>query len=231
MLLLILQSLGLMLTVFLVSGFVGWHLSPKPKRAQRKLSLVDETPVEVVETAPLTGLDAPFDAPARVVATEPAVEEWVYAKPVAADPMVEAAVALKSADILTFKAPATVVAEPVVADEIVPQTLDRSDRPKFSTLAAMTPESVEAAVEQAGTGLEPHRLSAPEGAADDLTIISGIGPLNQQELNDLGIYHYWQVASWTPEHVAWLSARIRFPKRIVRENWMAQAARMASRAA
>jgi NADH-quinone oxidoreductase subunit E len=91
----------------------------------------------------------------------------------------------------------------------------------------MTPDSVEAAVQQAGSGLEPMRLDSPRGPVDDLTVISGIGPGNQQELNALGIYHYWQIAGWTPENVAWISNRVRFPKRIVRENWMSQAARLA----
>ena len=91
----------------------------------------------------------------------------------------------------------------------------------------MTPESVEAAVQQAGSGLEPVRLTAPQGPLDDLTVISGITADQQKQLNDLGIYHFWQIAGWSPEHVAWVANRIPTSRRIARENWMSQAARLA----
>lgn len=100
-----------------------------------------------------------------------------------------------------------------------------------STLVSMTPDSVAAAVQQAGNGLAPARLDAPKGAADDLTLISGIDEARQQALNELGIFHFWQVAGWTPEHVAWLSSRVEGDSngggRIARENWMAQALKLA----
>ncbi|OYW78672.1 MAG: hypothetical protein B7Z26_09405, partial [Asticcacaulis sp. 32-58-5] len=51
-------------------------------------------------------------------------------------------------------------------------------------------------------------------------------PALEKTLNVLGIYHFWQVASWTPENVAWLAQRIENGDRIARENWMAQAARL-----
>ena len=106
---------------------------------------------------------------------------------------------------------------------------DASLQTRVSSLVAMTPESVEAAVQQAGSGLAPARLDGPKGAPDDLTLISGITDQSQRALNELGIYHFWQVAGWTPEHVAWLSSRVEGPGRISRENWMSQAARLADR--
>jgi len=106
---------------------------------------------------------------------------------------------------------------------------DNSLQTRISSLVAMTPESVESAVQQAGSGLAPVRLDSPKGAPDDLTLISGITDQSQRALNELGIYHFWQVAGWTPEHVAWLSSRVEAPGRISRENWMAQAARLAGK--
>ncbi len=97
---------------------------------------------------------------------------------------------------------------------------------RASTLATMTPESVEAAVQQAGSGLEPVCLSAPQGTGDDLTLISGISSAYQAALNEIGIYHFWQVAGWSPENVAWVAKRTE-SQRIARENWMSQAARLA----
>ncbi len=74
----------------------------------------------------------------------------------------------------------------------------------------------------------PELLDAPrEGKADDLTVISGIGKAIQTMLNKLGVYHYDQIASWSDEEAAWIERHIGFPRRIARENWIAQAAKLA----
>ncbi|MFN3229137.1 MAG: hypothetical protein ACK41P_04720 [Asticcacaulis sp.] len=76
----------------------------------------------------------------------------------------------------------------------------------------------------AGEGLPPRLLSAPEtGVADNLKLINGIGASNERELNALGIYHFSQIAEWGAPEVAWISNRIRFPKRILSEDWIGQA--------
>ena len=75
----------------------------------------------------------------------------------------------------------------------------------------------------APVGTPPPLLDAPEGAADDLKRLKGIGPLNEQKLNTLGIYHLRQIAAWSPEEVRWVGAALAFPGRIEREAWVAQA--------
>lgn len=62
------------------------------------------------------------------------------------------------------------------------------------------------------------------GVADDLTQIGGIGPKIQDVLNSLGIFHYDQIAEWTPENVAWVDQYLNFEGRISREGWVEQAA-------
>jgi predicted flap endonuclease-1-like 5' DNA nuclease len=62
--------------------------------------------------------------------------------------------------------------------------------------------------------------------ADDLKAISGIGPKLERLLNSIGVYHYDQVASWTPRQVDWVNAAISFRGRIERERWVAQAAQL-----
>jgi predicted flap endonuclease-1-like 5' DNA nuclease len=74
---------------------------------------------------------------------------------------------------------------------------------------------------------QPDMLDAPRnGRADDLKAISGIGPKLERLLNSLGVYHYEQIASWTPAHVDWVNAAISFRGRIERERWVAQAAQL-----
>lgn len=75
------------------------------------------------------------------------------------------------------------------------------------------------------SGTEPLKLAGPVGGhPDDLTAIGGIGPKIQEVLNDLGIYHYDQIAAWTPENVAWVDDHLSFSGRIEQEDWVGQAA-------
>ncbi len=67
------------------------------------------------------------------------------------------------------------------------------------------------AVEEAITGLSAARAGKP----DDLTQIYGIDGETQKKLNDLGLYHYDQLASLTPGNRRWLFRQLghagRFP--------------------
>ncbi|HSM40374.1 MAG TPA: oligopeptide/dipeptide ABC transporter ATP-binding protein, partial [Afifellaceae bacterium] len=81
-------------------------------------------------------------------------------------------------------------------------------------------------------GKRPAGLSAPRGTgADDLTRVKGIGPVNQTKLNELGIYHFDQIAAWSQAEIDWVGEFLAFPGRIERENWVAQAALLARQTA
>ncbi|CAA9340169.1 MAG: SSU ribosomal protein S2p (SAe) [uncultured Microvirga sp.] len=66
-------------------------------------------------------------------------------------------------------------------------------------------------------------LSAPRGAPDDFTKLTGVGPQLEKKLNDAGIYHYWQVAAMKPEDVAKVDADLKLHGRIERDTWVPQA--------
>jgi predicted flap endonuclease-1-like 5' DNA nuclease len=75
-----------------------------------------------------------------------------------------------------------------------------------------------------GDGEQPELLDSPRnGAADDLKLIAGIGPKLEQKLNSIGIWHYAQIALWTPAQVDWVNAAISFHGRVERERWVLQA--------
>ena len=75
----------------------------------------------------------------------------------------------------------------------------------------------------------PAGLDAPRGGtADDLKRIKGIGRVNEKKLNDLGIWHFDQIAAWTDAETAWIGAYLDFPDRIEREDWVGQAATLAA---
>jgi len=74
----------------------------------------------------------------------------------------------------------------------------------------------------------PERLDAPrEGGADDLKKIKGVGPQLAGLLNEMGFWHLSQIAAWGPGEIAWVDSRLKFKGRIVRDNWVAQAAELA----
>ncbi|MCF7700291.1 NADH-quinone oxidoreductase subunit E [Loktanella sp. M215] len=82
--------------------------------------------------------------------------------------------------------------------------------------------------EPAADGSAPDRLEAPRGgAADDLKKINGIGPKIAGLLNDLGIYHFSQIAGWSEAEAAWIDSQLKFKGRVARENWIGQAKTLA----
>ena len=201
---LILMSLGLMLTAFAIGSGLGWLLAGRAVSHHSAFEHPREPLLEAAETF-TSGVVVPFKAEAAAgPSPQPGRAPAYVPTPAPA----------------RFEMAAANVA--IIRD-------DTSLQGRVSSLVAMTPESVEAAVQQAGSGLAPTRLDTPKGAPDDLTLISGITETSQRALNELGIYHFWQVAGWTPEHVAWLSSRVEGPGRIARENWMSQAARLSDK--
>lgn len=71
----------------------------------------------------------------------------------------------------------------------------------------------------------PVRLSAPKGGqADDLKRIKGVGPKLEGLLNQLGFWHFDQIASWTEADIAWVDENLEtFKGRVTRDDWVAQA--------
>jgi len=66
-------------------------------------------------------------------------------------------------------------------------------------------------------------LTAPRGAPDDLTKLSGMGPDAVQKLNDGGIYHFWQIAAMSPADVTKIDHDLKLGGKLEREGWVAQA--------
>ena len=107
--------------------------------------------------------------------------------------------------------------------------------------ASAAPDSTKTSTKQAavatgGTGDQiggareaaPERLDAPRGgAADDLKRIDGVGPKLETVLNDMGFWHFDQIAAWGPAEIAWVDARLSFKGRIERDDWVGQAGELA----
>jgi len=97
---------------------------------------------------------------------------------------------------------------------------------KAAAKPAAAPKAAPAAdVEEA----EPELLSAArEGGADNLKLLKGVGPKLEETLNELGFFHFDQIAAWGPAEIAWVDNRLKFKGRIERDGWIEQAKQLAA---
>ncbi|PQO24532.1 NADH-quinone oxidoreductase subunit NuoE [Rhodobacteraceae bacterium WD3A24] len=91
--------------------------------------------------------------------------------------------------------------------------------------ATATAPAAEAAPDTEEAGTRPDLLAAPRaGGADDLKKIRGIGPKLEQVLHELGVFHFDQIAAWTPAEIAWVDDNLgTFRGRVTRDDWITQA--------
>ena len=65
------------------------------------------------------------------------------------------------------------------------------------------------------------RLTGPRGPADDLTKLPGVSAAIEKQLNDLGVFHYWQFAAFTTKDAHTIGEGVGLPGRV--DGWVAQA--------
>ena len=110
--------------------------------------------------------------------------------------------------------------EPAPVSEPAPATAPVAQAPK-----AEAPE-----VEAVEDAVRPEALSgARNGGADDLKMMKGVGPKLEIMLNELGFYHFDQIAGWSAAEVAWVNDNLAgFKGRVSRDNWVEQARKLAA---
>lgn len=168
---------------------------------------------------------------------EPADRPWLRdLRPLSAAPTLPALPTLLSDDERLRLTAATVAPPPVaapaeVAVEPAPTVAPASAslEPADAAGPVLSAEDAARAAAADAVGARPVGLAAPrEGRADDLKRIKGIGRQNEARLHALGIWHFSQIAAWTPENVRWAGSFLAFAGRIEREDWVAQAAVLAA---
>ena len=109
---------------------------------------------------------------------------------------------------------------PKPAKKAAPKAEKKTEAPKAEAPAEA------AAVE----GTKPANLltEAREGGPDDLKKISGVGPKLEGLLHENGVFHFDQIAAWTPSEVAYMDDQLSFKGRIDRDNWIEQATTFAA---
>jgi small subunit ribosomal protein S2 len=72
------------------------------------------------------------------------------------------------------------------------------------------------------------QLSGPRGVADDLKKLSGISPAIEKRLNDLGIFHFTQIAALSPTAAHNVGEEVGLPGRV--DGWIAKAKELTAEA-
>ena len=70
-------------------------------------------------------------------------------------------------------------------------------------------------------------MSGPRGVADDLKKLTGVSPTIEKQLNDLGIFHFWQIAELSPTAAHKIGEEVGLPGRV--EGWIAKAKELTAR--
>jgi large subunit ribosomal protein L21 len=106
---------------------------------------------------------------------------------------------------------------------------ERASQPKKAAKPAAKKAAPKAAAEEKAPAKKaaPKKTAAKADGADDLTRISGVGPVMVKKLHANGVTAFAQIAAWTPEEVAAMDDLLNFKGRIDRDEWLKQAAEFA----
>ncbi len=74
-------------------------------------------------------------------------------------------------------------------------------------------------------------IDGPRGEADDLKRLPNVDPKLEQQLNDIGVYHFWQIADLDADMAEALDRRLKLKGRVQAEGWIPAAKRMVEAAA
>ena len=117
-------------------------------------------------------------------------------------------------------APAAAAATAVAATAAAAKPAPKPVTPAAPKPAAPMPV---AAPVSTGKPSRPKGLAAARtGKADNLQMISGVGPKLEKTLHGLGFFHFDQIAGWSRDEVDWVDEHLRFKGRIDREEWIPQ---------
>ncbi|AKS46113.1 LSU ribosomal protein L21P [Octadecabacter temperatus] len=104
----------------------------------------------------------------------------------------------------------------------------RASQPKKAAAKKAAPKAAKPAAEKAAPKkAAPKKAAAKTDGADDLTRISGVGPVIVKKLHDLDVTTFAQIAAWTPADIADMDDKLNFKGRIDRDEWLKQAAEFA----
>jgi len=112
----------------------------------------------------------------------------------------------------------------IAKSEVIQDELENSQSEDNKVTNNEQDENIENNTNEENNQNKPQMLSnARDGEADNLCKIKGIGKVIEGKLNNLGIFHFDQIASWSEKEIAWVDKHLSFTGRIIREDWVGQA--------
>ena len=113
---------------------------------------------------------------------------------------------------------------PAATGKPAPEAMKEAAKPAAAPVAPVAPAA------PAGPESKPALMTAArDGKGDDLGLIWGIGPKLAAMLNEMGVWHFDQIANWTAEELAWVDSRLTgFKGRATRDDWVSQAKKLAT---
>ena len=85
-----------------------------------------------------------------------------------------------------------------------------------------------AAPKKAAPAKEEKATAPKADGADDLTKLSGVGPVLEKKLHEAGVTSFDQIAAWNADDIAEFDEKLSFKGRIEREGWVEQAKKLAA---
>lgn len=125
----------------------------------------------------------------------------------------------------------------VLSDEGGPQAKDKSAPKAAKGEKSAKPAPKKAKADTAAKSSDPKGAKldeapgvvydSPPAEADDLKLISGVGPVFEEKLHAAGIYRFEQIANWSESNVAEFDALLDAKGGIDRDDWITQAKALA----
>ena len=116
----------------------------------------------------------------------------------------------------------------IAAPQPVPPSSSSTDMTGAALTGASTIAAAPATAQASAEPLPPF-LDAPRGAPDDLTLMKGVGARLGAKLNEIGVFHYRQIAGWSPDDARIADSKLdSFRGRIERDQLIEQAKLLAA---
>ncbi|MHC1547586.1 ATP-binding cassette domain-containing protein [Phyllobacterium sp. K27] len=198
-----------------------------PKVIAAYLGVEDEEIVEMLEHAEAAGADD-ITAAVDLLSTE-AIHEFEETHPNAPASSLAATEPVHPAKPKAAKKQSAAKPVRATAAKTTETSKAKPVAKKAPAKTASSPAAAKAApaTSHIKAGATANALPAPRGGkADRLIDIKGIGPVNERKLNEHGIFHFDQIASWKKADVIAAEAYLAFDGRIAREDWIGQAKAM-----
>jgi len=130
--------------------------------------------------------------------------------------------------------------KPSAAKKAAPKKADKEEAPKAAPAAeeeapkktaakasekSSKPAEAKPAEAKADAGATP--FTAPEGPADDLKKLTGVGPAMEKKLNAIGVTRYDQIAGFSKDDLRRLDEELKLKGKAESEDWVSQAKTLA----